>query len=86
MDSPFHQDYLDCLEVQYKSLVQLGDTKNMKTLEIILKKVGFSSEKIQQLYIESTLIEGDTHGHLHTLEHYSGQPSGIDETHERASA
>lgn len=63
--SPFSEDYLDCLKAQYHFVIQSGDTKHIKSLEVNLKKVGFTQEQLREMYILATLKEGDIHGNLH---------------------
>lgn len=64
-DAPFHEDWVECNEVQYMTLAKNGDVKNLASFKKNMLKSGWSEAQLEALYIRATLIEGDVIGHLH---------------------
>ena len=54
-DSPFADDWRDCLREHYRTVVRNEDRVTLRTLPTILNDLGFSEAELRQLYIEATM-------------------------------
>lgn len=58
MNSPFAQDWRDCLEANLQSLILTEDTRTFRSLSAELKRVGvYSKEQIEEISVKAHLIK-----------------------------
>lgn len=58
MNSPFSQDWRDCLEANLQSLILTDDLRTFKSLSAELKRVGvYSKEQIEAIEVKAHLIK-----------------------------
>ncbi|MCU0464251.1 MAG: hypothetical protein MUF38_06750 [Anaerolineae bacterium] len=55
VDSPFAEEWRNCLREHYKETAKADDRATLKTLTGILNRVGFREAELQQLYVEATM-------------------------------
>jgi hypothetical protein len=58
-DSPFTDEWRDCLREHYKETARADEKQTLKTLSAIMNRVGFREVELQDLYVQATMRADD---------------------------
>jgi hypothetical protein len=58
-DSPFADDWRDCLREQYKHVVREDDKLTKPSLALVLNQVGFGEDELRELEVRATIRADD---------------------------